>query len=390
MKHILKQGVALVLLLLFVVLFAPNTIFASKYGECGYGEGKYSDGCQSPTPSTTTSTTSDSTANGSSSPSVPMCTDQTPGSKAPWLYAAIPQSGTSVLLYFAEADGPLDSYALQFGTQSGDYPYGSTNIGGKDTRTYLVQSLSPNTTYYFRVRAGNGCATGPWSNEISVKTKALVSFNQVVVTDSSLETMPEVPADKVEPVDSCETYTVKRGDTLWSIANSQLDDGNKYKDIIEQNKETYPSLENSNNLKVGWNLKLNCSTLQEGEKTTDPGESEEGYRVNVKVVDQKNTPVKGAKITIHSKVQEATTDENGLVHFNNVEQGQHQVLIAYNGYQGEQSVNLTGDTKEFNLSFTIQMKPVLLSPQVLTIVGMMGLVIVSLSFLLIRARSRKI
>ncbi len=104
-------------------------------------------------------------------PSPPACSDVSPGGKALWLYRARPQDSSSILLYFTGADNPVDRYALEYGTKSGSYQYGAANIGGKEIRTYLVKSLSPNTTYYFRVRAGNGCATGPWSNEMSARTK---------------------------------------------------------------------------------------------------------------------------------------------------------------------------------------------------------------------------
>ncbi len=309
MKRRLKQ-VGIGLLLLVLTLSLPSTILATSYGQCGYGESVYNDGCSPTTPPTT-----GSPSYPPSSP--PQCTDPAPGPKAPQIYAATSQSTSSILLHFTEGDGPFDSYALQFGTKSGEYTYGASNIGGGGTKKYLVQLLSSNTVYYFRIRASNGCAIGPWSNEISAKTKPLVSFRQVVVTDSSLEEVP-----------------------------------------------------------------TNGSQEQSGTK------KEEGYHLNVKVIDEKNDPIKGAKITIHSKVQESITDDNGLVRFEDVEQGQHQVLIAYNGYQGEQTVNLTGDIKEFNLNFTIQMKPVLFAPQVLIIIGVMGSVIVVLTFLLWRSKSR--
>ena len=56
----------------------------------------------------------------------------------------------------------------------------------QDQMTYLVTSLSPNTTYYFKIRAGNGCAPGNWSNEISTTTQGLISTNQLLITSSQL------------------------------------------------------------------------------------------------------------------------------------------------------------------------------------------------------------
>lgn len=121
--------------------------------------------------------------------SAPVCEAQVPGARTPWLYAAIPQKNNSVLLYFSEAGDPVDKYVLEYGTKSGKYTYGATNIGGKGTRTYLVKSLAPNTKYYFRVRGGNGCATGNWSNEIMAKTKS-TAVNRKLSLNSKKQTTP--------------------------------------------------------------------------------------------------------------------------------------------------------------------------------------------------------
>ena len=252
------------------------------------------------------------------------------------LYGAIAQDSSSVLLYFTQADNPVNKYVLEYGTKSGDYPYGVQDMGvnSRGQMTFLVKSLSPDTTYYFKVRGGNGCATGSWSNEISAKTKGLVSFNQLDITQSELEPKPveETPPTTA----SCQTYTVKSGDSLWSIAENSLGDGNRYKEIIEQNKDKYPSLETSNNLEAGWELKVNCGK-QISTSGTQKALSQGGYDVKVKVVDTNKKPVEGAKVTIHSKVQETVTNKDGIAQFKNVEAGDHKVLIAYNNFEGEQS-----------------------------------------------------
>jgi hypothetical protein len=36
--------------------------------------------------------------------------------------------------------------------------------------SYTITMLQPNTKYYFKVRAGNGCATGNWGNTMSAST----------------------------------------------------------------------------------------------------------------------------------------------------------------------------------------------------------------------------
>jgi hypothetical protein len=126
-----------------------------------------------PSPSPTSSLPSPQLMTSFSTPSQPhppQCSALAPGQKAPQLYAARVESADSVRLYFAEGDGPIDHYSLSFGRSPGSQEYGSEDIGGTGTRTYLVTSLESGTTYYFRVRGGHGCAAGNWSNELSVTT----------------------------------------------------------------------------------------------------------------------------------------------------------------------------------------------------------------------------
>jgi len=115
---------------------------------------------------------------------------------------------------------------------------------------------------------------------------------------------------------------------------------------------------------------------------------ENGYTVKVKVVDSQNKPVSGAKVTIHSKVQETTTDKNGLAVFNGVESGEHKILIAYSNYSGEQKVNLTGEVKEFDLNIKVKQTNAFLNPQVMVFAGLMGLVITILIIMLIKAKKK--
>ncbi len=98
----------------------------------------------------------------------PVCSDSSPSS-APFIYSLIPGTN-SIQINFSQAGEPVSYYALEYGQEPGKYIYGATNIGGKGTTSYTVGSLSPGTSYYVRVRGGNGCATGPWSNEAVGRT----------------------------------------------------------------------------------------------------------------------------------------------------------------------------------------------------------------------------
>jgi len=97
--------------------------------------------------------------------SSPVCTDIAPAS-APVLTNAV-AGINSVTLFWNEANGPLTYYLIAFGTQPGVSLYGNPNIGGLGTTSYTVTNLSAGQLYYFKVRAGNGCMPGSFSNELS-------------------------------------------------------------------------------------------------------------------------------------------------------------------------------------------------------------------------------
>lgn len=173
------------------------------------------------------------------------------------------------------------------------------------------------------------------------------------------------------------------------IASNLLGDGNKYQEIINDNQAAYPTLLTSNNLDAGWELRVGCGESGANENSSlseVESESAAGYKVKVKVLDQEGQPVEGAKVTIHSKVQEATTDQDGIAHFADVEPGDHRVLIAYKSFEGEQSVSLTGDVKEFALSITVQESPLSLSPLACGIIATLAAIIVALVVYISRRR----
>lgn len=58
-----------------------------------------------------------------------------------------------------------NKYTIGFGTTSGNYIYGATNL--PDIDNYTVSNLNPGTRYYFAVRGVNDCMPGEWSREWS-------------------------------------------------------------------------------------------------------------------------------------------------------------------------------------------------------------------------------
>lgn len=104
---------------------------------------------------------------GGSSPA-PICTNTKPVS-APRLISVKQTGSNQATLTWEKAQGQVTYYMIAYGLSKDAKMFGNPNVGGEGISSYTVSHLSGNTTYYFRVRAGNGCMPGEFSNEMSVK-----------------------------------------------------------------------------------------------------------------------------------------------------------------------------------------------------------------------------
>jgi hypothetical protein len=158
-----------------------------------------------PSITTSQSNTSNSTA------SAPGCNNQEPLGRTTWLYQVIVNSGSQITLKFTNWQTPVDHFTLEYGTKPNQYQYAVDNIGGNGTNTYTVNSLNPNTTYYFRVRTGNGCAVGSWSNEILGRTGKtssskfqIINKPQIVNSNTKIKTKTVInqiiPTPTIKPL----------------------------------------------------------------------------------------------------------------------------------------------------------------------------------------------
>lgn len=97
----------------------------------------------------------------------PICSDSRPTS-APKIVSAVSNQPNQVTLVWTKANDPLSYYMVAYGLESNKPLFGNPNIGDKNTIIYTVKALSGGTTYYFKVRGGNGCMPGEFSNEVKV------------------------------------------------------------------------------------------------------------------------------------------------------------------------------------------------------------------------------
>ena len=197
-----------------------------------------------------------------SSTSLKGCSDSQP-IHAPDLFQ-INTTSTTASLYFTSVSQQVSDYVIAFGYSSGDQRFGGAigNNVREGVILYSVQSLSPNTTYYLKVRAQNGCMPGEWSNEMSFTTSRLQGGEQVFYknfTSQVLSVFKKNTTDaggtkvlgKNTKSKQC-VYTVKSGDSLWDIASDNLGSGTKYNEIMEDNNLS------STFLRIGQEIFIQC------------------------------------------------------------------------------------------------------------------------------------
>ena len=110
------------------------------------------------------------TQQSSSASMVPPNCSSTKPVGSPQLFQ-IDTTGINATLHFSPVSN-ASSYFISYGYTSGDERFGTEfSLGNTDTAIHhTINALEPNTTYYFKVRSGNGCMPGDWSNNLKATT----------------------------------------------------------------------------------------------------------------------------------------------------------------------------------------------------------------------------
>ena len=131
-----------------------------------------------PTPSATPTSTptpapssggSNSSSSSTSNPKAPTCSDESPSK--PELFQVNANAATATI-YFTPLSN-TNEYFVSFSTQPDAEKFGAqVSLDREGVQNYTVFMLSPNTTYYFKVRGQKGCMPGEWSNTLSARTSS--------------------------------------------------------------------------------------------------------------------------------------------------------------------------------------------------------------------------
>jgi len=160
------------------------------------------------------SSNSNNNSSSPGNPGPPACNDSKPSS-IPNLFQ-VDTTKTTAKLFFTPVNNNISYYYIAYGFWEGDERFGVSFDKGyyNGVIDYTINKLSPNTTYYFKVRAGNGCATGDWSNWRAAKTKPNYYLNNSLnnLNKRSLNTPQKQKTNqiqKIEPTTVNETITTE-------------------------------------------------------------------------------------------------------------------------------------------------------------------------------------
>lgn len=130
------------------------------------------------------------------------CNDIRPD-KAPDLFQ-IDSTRTSAKLYFTPVNNAVTGYTIIYGTERGRDDFGvSFPLGQYEgVINFTINALNPDTKYYFRVRADNGCRQGWMSDTMSATTdldfKANAKYDDSSTKESSINSF-DIPAKTEDP-----------------------------------------------------------------------------------------------------------------------------------------------------------------------------------------------
>jgi hypothetical protein len=83
----------------------------------------------------------------------------------------------------------------------------------------------------------------------------------------------------------------------------------------------------------------------------------EGKEIEVLVKDKKNNPISGAEVMLYSQPKTTYSDEKGVARFENVEPGDHTLVVNYDNQTGTQKIQVDDNPQVKKLEMTITLEP---------------------------------
>lgn len=225
----------------------------------------------------------------------------------------------SIILKIDEASGEVDEYEIKYGKSTENYEWEIDEIDEDDIDSYTIDELSPDTTYYFKVRAINECEKGDWSDAESAKTEKEEVLTNYLADNTPTLTAPKTPVieNVIEPIVEV-TSTEDNGSTSenspYFRADEEINEDDEKDEEFEDAKES------------------KAPVIEEcGSTSIEMIESLGRKKLKLEGFGPPNTALTVYVYSDDPVVLSVKTDSNGdwsYVLEDNLEDGEHQVYVA--------------------------------------------------------------
>lgn len=257
-----------------------------------------------------------------------------------------------------------------FNPGSGTDNYVSSGGWESYITTYILDSTAPTITSVSSSKSNGTYGVGEVIDINIIFSESVTSTGNVTVTLETGATDRSCTFSVSKSTTGTCNYTIQAGDTSSDLSIKSI--SGTIKDLntnlmtnlvpltgLESNKDIVvvtPSIvssSSSSSKKTTYYSSSSSSSSESSESSSSSSEESLGKTVVIKVEDKDGNPVEGARVELHSDVQIAFTDKNGLATFSNVLGDTHEVVVSYgnNLYSKIISVDsLTSDTDKHYVS----------------------------------------
>lgn len=228
----------------------------------------------------------------------------------------------------------------------------TTNLAAN--KNIVIDTTSPIISLVASVPAST-TSTITWTTDESSSSQVdygLTSGYGTTTTETDTGTRVTNHSVLLSSLDTCTTYhyRVNSKDTALNLTQSG-DYSFKTLGCQESSSSSTTSSSSSSSSSVSTTSSSRTSS-ESSTSESSSSSSESGRTVVIKVEDKDGNPIEGAKVELHSDVQIAYTDKNGLATFNNVVGDEHEVLVTYNNTTITKSLNELEVTKDSDNKYT--------------------------------------
>lgn len=136
-----------------------------------------------------------------SAPSAPVCNNEKPGQA---YFSYIIKSASNQIEVGWNTVDRATSWTIAYGIESGKYIYGMADFGDNQSRSVNI-NLLPQGTYYFVIKANNGCMPGSFSPERKI---TVTGDGRILGTKTAKKSLGVILGNRVTPSPEISTTTV--------------------------------------------------------------------------------------------------------------------------------------------------------------------------------------